>query len=190
VAAYSQGAEPWCLLDTYQRHLERQYATFDLECSGAHDLLQQVIHKARQRYMEVAGQCAETFTAALESAEFEVADTLPHDEICARVVSPRRASGKVAYVWVDALRFEMGRELVDGLAVDFDVTLVPAIARLPSITEVGMAALVPGAERGMDLVDAGAGKVAIKIGSATLKDRASRLKQVREALGGAAVVDL
>jgi hypothetical protein len=190
VAAYAQGSEPWCLLDTYQRHLERQYATFDLECTGAHDLLEQVIHKARQRYMEVAGLCAESFTAALESAEFEVAETLPQEEIFARVVSPRRASGKVAYVWVDALRFEMGRELVDGLGIDFEVTLVPAIARLPSITEVGMAALVPGAERGMDLVDAGAGKVAIKIGAATLKDRPSRLKHVREAFGGAAVIDL
>jgi hypothetical protein len=190
VASYAQGSDPWCLLDTYQRHLERQYATFDLECTGAHDLLEQVVHKARQRYMDVADQCAEAFTAALESADFEAAEVLPQEEIFVRVVSPRRSGGKVAYVWVDALRFEMGRELVDGLSVDFDVTLVPAIARLPSITEVGMAALVPGAERGMDLVDAGAGKVAVKIGAATLKDRSSRLKHVRESFGGATVVDL
>jgi hypothetical protein len=185
VRAYAEGPEPWCLLDTYHRHLERQYTTFDLEIGGEHDRLEQVIARARRRYMEVVGRCAEGFTDALVAADFQVEGVLPQEKVFSTFVAPRRKGpGIVAYVWVDALRFEMGRELVEGLGDGFESGLDPAIAQLPSITEVGMSALLPGAETGMDLVEAGAGKVAIKIKATVLKDRPARVKYLREVVGG------
>ena len=46
-------------------------------------------------------------------------------------------------MWVDALRFEMGRELARLLKEDLDVNLYVALAAVPTITEIGMAALYP-----------------------------------------------
>ena len=56
-------------------------------------------------------------------------------------VKPKVAKGKTAYVWVDALRFEMARELAQTLEAEFDVELQAALATVPTITAVGMAAL-------------------------------------------------
>lgn len=47
-----------------------------------------------------------------------------------------------------------------------------------------MAALMPEAERGMELVDVGAGKVGIRVGNTLLKDRASRVKHFQTRVDG------
>ncbi|MBI4519040.1 MAG: PglZ domain-containing protein [Deltaproteobacteria bacterium] len=192
VKAYVAGSEPWCLLDTYHRHLERQFAIFDLEIGGEHDLIEQVIHRARQQYMDAVALCAEAFTAALDAADFSVADVLHQEKIFPNLVAPltksgKESKGKPAYIWVDAMRFEMGREFVDGLGDELEVKLIPGIAQLPTITEVGMSALLPGADHGAELVEAGAGKVALKIGGNILKDRAGRVKHLRDRVGGKVV---
>ncbi len=67
---------------------------------------------------------------------------------CSIPRSARRSQeSKTAYVWVDALRFEMARELVEVLKEDFDLSLQPAIATMPTITEIGMASLLPKASQ-------------------------------------------
>jgi hypothetical protein len=74
-----------------------------------------------------------------------------------RWIKPRsEAHGKTAYIyiWVDALRYEMARELVQTLGAERDITLTPALAAVPTITEIGMAALLPGAQHAT-LVTAG-----------------------------------
>jgi PglZ domain-containing protein len=183
VKAYTEGPSAWCALDTCYRHLERQYATFDLELTGAHDHLQKVMERTRQRYTETVGTCAEAFASALVSTEFQVAEILPQDRIFADVVAPlMKGEKKTAYFLVDALRYEMGRELVEGLS-DCEVSLTSALAQLPTITEVGMASLMPSAETGMVLTEAGNGKVGVKIGVAVLKDRSSRVKHLEETFG-------
>lgn len=194
VKAYVSGSKPWCVLDTYQRHLEHQFTIFDLEIGGEHDLLEQVIHRARHQYSEVVTLCAEAFTAVLDAADFTIAEMLHQENIFPNLVAPlikagKESRSKPAYIWVDAMRFEMGRELVDGLGGDFEVKLVPGIAQLPTITEVGMSALLPGADKGAQLVEVGASKVGLKIGEVALKDRADRIKYLREQVGGK-VVDL
>ncbi|HOK77036.1 MAG TPA: PglZ domain-containing protein [Verrucomicrobiota bacterium] len=181
--AYTDGTDAWCVLDTCYRQLERQFADFDPEPAGTHDQLQKVIEHARQRYSDTVGDCAEAFARALAAAEFQVAGVQTQDRIFADVVAPLVEAGRrTAYVLVDALRFEMGRELVDGLN-DFEVSLKPAIAQLPTITEVGMASLLPGAEHGMELADAGNGKVCVKIGANILKDRPSRVEHLQDVFG-------
>jgi PglZ domain len=98
------------------------------------------------------------------------------DEVFRTQVRPRTTQDKTAYVLVDAMRYEMGQELLEGLGDGFDSALRPAIGQLPTITEVGMAALMPEADAGMELVDVGAGRVGIGVGDTLLKDRASRVK--------------
>lgn len=189
IAAYTGGEAPWCLLDTHHRHLERLFSVFDLAIDGRHDRLEQVIHRARQEYADVIGLCAEAFSAALESANFMVDGVPSQDEVFTKFVGPAtKKPGKTAYVLVDALRFEMAREMLDGLGDGFESSLLPAAARLPSITSVGMSALLPGAERGMEMVESGS-RAAIRIGPTLLKDRASRVRHLRDG-AGCAVVDV
>lgn len=200
VKAYCEGDGPWCGLDTCHRHLERRYAAFDLALGGEHDRLEQVVQRAREEYLAVVDVCAQAATSALEAKGFAVEGLLAQDRVYSKLVLPKirsvarasaqaRATAKVAYVLVDALRFEMGRELIAGLKEDFDVNLEPALAQMPSITEVGMSALMPGSDQGMELVDAGGGRVAVKVGSTLLKDRSARLRHLRSLLE-VAVADL
>ena len=58
---------------------------------------------------------------------------------------------KVAYLLIDALRYELGVALEKQLAEDGPVELKPAYAQLPSITPVGMASLLPGAGQTLSL---------------------------------------
>jgi hypothetical protein len=58
---------------------------------------------------------------------------------------------RVAYLMVDALRFELGLELEKQLKDEFEITLRPAYACLPSITLIGMASLLPGAGKDLSI---------------------------------------
>ena len=92
---------------------------------------------------------------ALVAANFELRGVPHQSDAFSTFVAPRSSRGKTAYVLVDALRYEMGRELVAGLGEGYEVELVPVVAQLPTITEVGMSAVLPGTEKGMELVKAG-----------------------------------
>ena len=186
--ADSEPALPWCMLDRYHRHLEHRYALLDLHLEGQHAQLETLMASVRRRYMDVVGQCAERLAEALATSGFDVEGPMRQDEVFRTQVRQRATEGKTAYLLVDALRYEMGQELLEGLGDGFDSALRPAIGQLPTITEVGMAALMPKADAGMELVDVGAGRVGIEIGDTLLKDRASRVKHFQSTVQGRTVV--
>ena len=61
--------------------------------------------------------------------------------------------GRVGYFLVDAMRFDMGVELARQLDGTKDLTIRPAVAALPTITTVGMAALLPGASASFSVIE-------------------------------------
>jgi len=81
---------------------------------------------------------------------------------------------------VDALRFEMGAELCETLTDALELTLQPAVACLPTITVVGMAALMPGAS-GSLAVSAASGKLVPEIGGRKLGGLPARQEALRAA---------
>jgi hypothetical protein len=83
--------------------------------------------------------------------------------------------GRVAYVLVDAMRYEMGVDLARQIEGAKDLRVQAAVAALPSITPVGMAALLPGASASFDLVDT-KGKLAASIEGTTMVSSAERMK--------------
>jgi hypothetical protein len=168
----------------YYRHLELQYSTYDLELGTEYDRLDKMITKVRQTYSATVEECTELFANSMVAADFKVGDYLSQDNIYCRFVDPHLLQNtKVAYFLVDALRFEMGREFIEGLTDEFEVELLPCIAKLPTITPIGMAALMPGAENGMELQESAGGKMTISLGSSMLKDRPSRIKYFGESVG-------
>ena len=183
IAAYTEGERPWCMLDTHHRHMERRYHNFDFDSGEAHDLLKKAITKARHRYMEVGGTLAEQFLRCLKESKFKTSKALRQTQLYERKVKPGLGESRTAYVWVDALRFEMGRELAQSLQDGFSVRIEAAVAAVPTITEIGMAALLPGEEKRVVPSPAGEGKLALDVDGTIIKDRKDRVSYLKKKSG-------
>lgn len=179
IGAYAGDDEPWCLLDTHHRHMESRWFNFEPRADGEHDSLERLTRRAEQRYAEVGSQLARHFVTQFENARHPIEGVVRQRDIFASHVKPLLGESKVAYVWVDALRFEMGRELGRLLKDDCDVAIQPGLATPPTITEIGMASLLPGAEAGM-VVPVGGGKLGLEINGTVIKDRKDRVEFLRE----------
>ena len=116
---------------------------------------------------------ADGFAKLLCEAAWTIPGALHQTRIHPEVV--RAMGGRVAYFFVDAMRFEMGVELARQLEGTKDLTIRPAIAALPTITPVGMAALLPGASASFSVVEQ-EGKLAVSIEGATMSGLAERRK--------------
>jgi PglZ domain len=183
VKAYADDDEPWCLLDMHHRHMESRKYNFDFAVSNDHDGLDKLITKAEQRYTEVGSGLAKQFITHFQRAKHPIKGMLRQRDIFEKLVKPHLGEGKVAYVWVDALRFEMARELCRLLKDDFKLEIQPAIGTMPTITEIGMAALLPKANESAKVVGVGGGKLALEVGGKVIKDRKDRVAFLKETAG-------
>ena len=98
---------------------------------------------------------------------------LHQTRVFADVVTPQPKP--VAYLLVDAMRYEMGVELASRLPKGAEVDLRPALCALPSITPVGMGALMPGASGSFAVVEEGE-KLGVRVDGSFLPDLAARRK--------------
>jgi hypothetical protein len=170
----------WFLVDALQRRLETWVARMDddPEHPVALDCL-------RRDHEQLLKQMADGFAKELSQGGWSVAKVLPQARIHPEVV--QAMPGRVAYVLVDAMRFEMGAELARHLDGAHDLTLRPAIAALPTITTVGMAALLPGASASFSLAEL-KGRLAACIDSSAMPGLSERLKYLKARVPG--LVDL
>ena len=120
--------------------MESRWYNFEPVSGEDHDSLDKLIVKARQRYAEVGSQLAKSFVEQFSKTKHPITGLLRQRDIFDTQVKPKLAEGKVAYIWVDALRFEMARELCRLLKEDFELSIQPALGTIPTITEIGMAA--------------------------------------------------
>jgi len=181
IKEYAAGAEPWCLLDTQHRHMESRWYNFEPH-GDDHDSIEKLVIQARRRYVAVGSEIARQFLTELQKNAPD-RSVARQREVFENHVKPFLAEKKTAYVWVDALRFEMGRELARLLKEDFEVDLYPALAAVPTVTEIGMAALLPGAQGDAKVVTAGSGKLALEINGTLIKDRKDRLTLLKKHAG-------
>ncbi len=181
IAGYTSGESPWCKVDTLQRRLERDFGNLYLELHR-HESLIRLVAQARDRYSRVCNSLAEVFTSAYEADRFEVPGVLSQVHIYPRIVADAQRDGKVAYVLVDALRFEMGHELQQIMSeAGWNTMLMPALATVPTITEVGMAALLPGADRGIAIEGEG-DTLTVTVDGTKLKTRQDRINYLSDYL--------
>ena len=183
VKAYADDDEPWCLLDTHHRHMESRKYNFEFAAGDDHQGLEKLITKAEQRYTEVGSELAKHFITHFAKAKHPIKGLLRQRDFFETQVKPHLGEGKVAYVWVDALRYEMARELSRLLTDDFTLEVQPAIGTMPTITEIGMAALLPKAHESAKVVGVGGGKLALEIAGKVIKDRKDRVAFLKEHAG-------
>jgi len=93
------------------------------------------------------------FTKHFENTGWPLHGYLSNSDVFDRLVAPKlKQSGyRIAYLMVDALRYELGVALEHQLADDGKIDLQPAMVQLPSITLVGMTSLLPEASSSLKL---------------------------------------
>jgi hypothetical protein len=180
---YAKSPQPWCVLDTYHRHMESLWHSFEPQIGGDHESIEKLVIRARRRYVEAGSSLAGVFSTQLAKEGVAKAGVLHQRQVYLKRVEPCVGKEKTAYVLVDALRFEMARELGRLLREDFEVELEPAVAAVPTITEIGMAALMPGADASAKVVSLGGGKLALEIDGSTIKSRKDRVTLLTDRAG-------
>lgn len=166
IEAYT-AKDGWHRIDQAQRRLEAWVANLQ------DDPNERAIGIVRRVYDDLCHRMAEGFTKALAKANWTASASLHQTRIYSDVVADRPKP--VAYLFVDAMRFEMGVELAERLPKTSEVSLRHAVGSLPSITSIGMAALLPGASASFSVVGQG-GKLGSKIAEVFLPDVAARKK--------------
>ncbi len=176
VRAYAEGDAPWCLLDTHHRHMESRWYNFEPEPVTDHGSLEKLIIKAEQRYTEVGSELAKHFVTQFQKAKHPVKGLLRQRDVFETQVKPKLDRGQ------DRLRLGRCPAVRDGPRT------VPTCSRttstspcsrpsgtLPTITEIGMAALLPKADESAKVVAVGGGKLGLEIDGTVIKDRKDRV---------------
>ncbi|HTZ30137.1 MAG TPA: PglZ domain-containing protein [Streptosporangiaceae bacterium] len=176
-------AESGCQVDRAHRRLELARTGL-----GVFGELEDALTAARAAYDSWLDAVLDRFTSGLEQRALDAADLVRQAEIHDRFVAG--AAQRTAYVWVDALRYELGLDLAEALkAVAADVTVHPAVAVAPTITPVGMAGLLPGAAEQLR-VGLNGDKITVTMGGTEVRDVAGRRDLLRDRHGTVADLDL
>ncbi|MGQ7848557.1 PglZ domain-containing protein [Granulosicoccus sp. 3-233] len=135
-------------------HREFEQAVSDYDWQDAQGIMQPVQQQARKQYGKLIEKVQLLFTRHFQQSGWPITGRLANGDVFDKLVAPKLLQNgiKVAYLMIDALRYELGVALEKQLAEDGKVELTPALAQLPSITPVGMASLLPGASTGLRLV--------------------------------------
>jgi hypothetical protein len=181
-----KGSTPGRLLHWYvevgwkvdRAHRRFEVARNDLRILGA---LEPAFTAARVAHEQWLDATLLAFTTAIENNGFDAGSLMRQGDIHTRWV--RDVVGPVAYVWVDALRLELGTDLCDGLRADgHSAELHTAVAAAPTITPVGMANLTPSNGSGLSLELSGS-DLAIRVSGAKVANVLDRIARLRAANG-------
>ena len=173
-------------VDRLQREFEQAVAAYlDMETP-----LDSVVDQARDHYRRLAGKVQTVFTKHLETAGWPPEGRLANARVYDTFVAPAlmQHGRRVAYLLVDALRYELGVALKQQLGEDNPTDLVPActdgvrVAQLPTVTLVGMASLLPSAAEKLRLVRNGDDLQPV-IGEAVVGNVSQRMDSLRKQLG-------
>jgi len=138
----------WHQIDHYFNELETRFHT--LESSDLHicDECERALVKIQQDYTAILRQTNEIFQESLLQNGFDAGDILLQRELFSKKISSFvKANQKVVLLQVDALRYDLAVTLQNMLKENVQITIEPAIAQLPTLTPVGMAAALPQAEQ-------------------------------------------
>lgn len=175
------------LFDFYIREffrLDRLHRSFEQSVADAYselEIIEQLIGTARSKYRKVADSLQSKFTSAVNEEGWPLSGRIRNTEVFDKFVAPWVDAGKkTAYIMVDALRYELAVELENELSARLATEVTAVCAQLPTVTAVGMAALLPEADGNLKLIKMNE-KVVPSIGGHIVispKDRLEYLKSV------------
>lgn len=168
-------------VDSAYRHSELIRVT----SGDALDELDDLFQRARQRYEQWLDDLLQVSSAALSSGD------IPANQLQrgAHESHVRKSKVATAYVFVDALRYELAADLAERLRITgASVELSSLVGTPPTITPIGMAAVLPGADTSfrVDLDDNN--RLSVSIGGEAISGVKARIATLERAHGK--VVDL
>ncbi len=176
-------AEQGWQVDRAHRRLE-----LSLTALAEYGELEEAVASCRQRYESWLDQVIQRYTGALGRDGFDLGGLTHQTTIHPKYVAA--VDGQVAYLWIDAMRFELAEEVAASIRqAGHAVDLAAAVAAVPTITPVGMAALCPGASTGFGL-DESDGSLLVTINGLPIKTVADRIALMRGAHGEVADLEL
>jgi hypothetical protein len=175
-AAYTEGG--WWGLDRASRLFETA-----LTACTDDDVIAPVVDLCRRRYREAVTALQDSFLAAVQAEGWPPDGAARQTRIFEEHVAPLlECREKTAFFMVDSLRYEMGCDLGKALAGTGEVHVGWAAGVVPTVTACGMAALMPGADGMLRLVEKDGGLVPT-LGTRLLKTSADRMKLLAETYG-------
>ena len=165
-----------------QRQREFEQSAGDTE--DPDNLLGDVIDASRKRYRRLIELVQPLFIRYLEKEGWPVPSLLANADTFNRFVAPQLndKGRRVAYLMIDALRYELGIELEKLLTEVGAVEIHAACAQLPTITPVGMASLLPNALEELRL-DIEGKKLVPKLGDTPINGVPQRMKVLQKRYG-------
>ncbi|SDO87075.1 PglZ domain-containing protein [Filomicrobium insigne] len=170
VERYVDSQDGWHQLDRVQRRLEAILPELEDE------IPERAIGRVRAIYDDAVRRMSEGFLSAFEKGGCTIPSVLHQTRVWSELVQP--LPKPVVLMVVDALRYEMGAELAGRIANLGEIQLRPAIAALPSITPIGMGALLPGASSDF-AIGTQNGRFGAVVGGAFCPDLSARLKYLK-----------
>jgi len=155
IQGYTDREHGFWRVDRRQRLVEQAAA----DCAED-DEVEPLVEVCRRRYREIAGNAQAQFLTAVQEHGWPPEGVTRQTQAFDRHITPiLQEGGKVAYFLVDAMRYEMARDLGTTLEDTGAVRVEAAAGVLPSVTALGMAALMPGADGTFKLVSKGSSLV-------------------------------
>ena len=141
--------ESFRAVDQLHRELEQSVIDFS-DTDGSLGLF---LPQVRLQYRKLVERMQVSFMKLMENSAWPLSGWLSNTGVFDKYLDPflRERGRKIAYFLVDALRYELGIALEKLLSADMPVELFASCASLPSVTPVGMAALLPGAQDRLSL---------------------------------------
>ena len=145
--------------------------------------LADVIARARATHREFTDKVTRQFQDAVVKEGWPVPGRPRANDTYDQFVRvPWQEGRRVAYFWVDALRYDLAKQLAASASSRHTVSVNAVCAQLPTITKVGMAALLPGA--GQDFqITVTSGDLVPVIQGRSLPALPQRLDYIKEIVG-------
>ena len=172
------------LRETDRLHREFEQAVSDYDWKDANGLMAPVKHQVRKQYGRLMEKVQQIFVRHVEKSGWPLVGYLANADVFDRVVAPKLQNNghKVAFLMIDALRYELGVALERQLAEDGQVSLQAALAQLPSVTAVGMASLLPCAGQQLRLSNSAQSLVPL-LGDQVMETVAQRMNVLKQRYG-------
>jgi hypothetical protein len=174
--AYTSGG--WFEIDRGQRLFEKAVA--DCQDDSA---IGSMIDFARRKYSEMASKIQGNLLDCVKADGWPPEGVLRQTAVFPTHVQPNLEQRlKVAYFLVDSLRYEMGQDLAEVAGPCGDVSMFHAAAVFPSVTDFGMAALMPKADGFLGMTDK-KGLLVPALGTRVIANVNDRIRWLKEQLG-------
>jgi hypothetical protein len=164
--------------------LQREFEQAVSDYTPIDGSMSDVVDHCRRRYAKLAEKVQTIFTKHFEASNWPLQGRLANADVFERVVAPmlKESGRRVAYILVDALRYELGVALHRQLAEAEQAEIQAACAQLPTVTLVGMASLLPGAGGGLRLVKDGDG-IGVTVNGTRIATVAHRMEAIQSHYG-------